>query len=129
MCRSPCSRVAVPSPNPTGGMVWSRRTFAGYNLCVRLFNGYCMGGDMHGSTVDLFQPPGSTALSMGDDHVDVSGDKLSRPSLLRGVGDMETNTRIHGVLAPGAILNLGISPVPLRERVDSPWVSPLVPTF
>jgi hypothetical protein len=37
-------------------------------------------------SVDLFQPLGSTAPSAGDDHVDISRTKLSRPSLLRVVG-------------------------------------------
>jgi hypothetical protein len=40
-------------------------------------------------------------------------------------GDMEINTWIWGVLAHGADLNFGSSPVPLREGVESPWVSPL----
>jgi hypothetical protein len=35
------------------------------------------------------------------------------------LGDMEMNTRIRGVLAPRADPNLGSSPIPLRERVDS----------
>jgi hypothetical protein len=35
---------------------------------------------------DLFQRRGSSAPSAGDDHLDVSGAMLSRPSLLRGVG-------------------------------------------
>jgi hypothetical protein len=39
------------------------------------------------------------------------------------LGDMEINARIRGVLAPRADLSLGSGPVPLRERVDSPWVS------
>jgi hypothetical protein len=45
------------------------------------------------------------------------------------LGNTETNTQIRRVLAHGAILSLGTSPAPLRERVDSPWVSPLGPTF
>jgi hypothetical protein len=43
--------------------------------------------------------------------------------------DTEINTQIRGVLAHGVILNLGIGPIPLREGVDSPRVSPLGPTF
>jgi hypothetical protein len=44
--------------------------------------------------------------------------------------DTEINTRIWGggegrVLAHGADLNIGSDPVPLREGVKSPWVSPL----
>jgi hypothetical protein len=39
------------------------------------------------------------------------------------LGDTEINTRIRGVLAPGADLSLGSSSVPVRERVDNPWVS------
>jgi hypothetical protein len=31
----------------------------------------------------------------------------------------EINTRVRGALAPGVNLNLGSSPVPLRERVHS----------
>jgi hypothetical protein len=36
------------------------------------------------------------------------------------LGDTEVNTWVRGVLAHGAILNLGTGPVPLREGVDSP---------
>jgi hypothetical protein len=39
------------------------------------------------------------------------------------LGDTENNTQIRGVLAHGADLNFGSSPVPLREGVESPWVS------
>jgi hypothetical protein len=46
-----------------------------------------------------------------------------------GLGDTEINTRIQGVLAHGAYLNFGSDPVPLKERVESPWVSPLKLTF
>jgi hypothetical protein len=36
--------------------------------------------------VNLFQPPGSSAPSAGDNRVDVPRAKLSRLSLLRGTG-------------------------------------------
>jgi hypothetical protein len=39
------------------------------------------------------------------------------------LGDTEINTRIQGVLAHWANLNLSSGPVTLREGVDSPWVS------
>jgi hypothetical protein len=45
------------------------------------------------------------------------------------LSDMEISTRVQGVLAYGADLNLGSVSVPLRARVDSPWVSPLRLTF
>jgi hypothetical protein len=45
------------------------------------------------------------------------------------LGGMEINTWVPGVLAHGAILNVGTGPVPLREGVDNPWVSSLKPTF
>jgi hypothetical protein len=45
------------------------------------------------------------------------------------LNDMEINTWVRGVLARGADLNLGSVSVPLRARVDSPWVSPLGLTF
>jgi hypothetical protein len=38
-------------------------------------------------------------------------------------GNTEINTQIRGVLAHRADPNLGSSLVPLRERVDNPWVS------
>jgi hypothetical protein len=41
------------------------------------------------------------------------------------LGDMEINSRVRRVLAHGADLNLGSSPVPLGEGVDGPLVSPL----
>jgi hypothetical protein len=44
MCHSPCSQVAAPSPNPTGGTVWPKGTFVGYNPCVRLFSSCCEEG-------------------------------------------------------------------------------------
>jgi hypothetical protein len=45
------------------------------------------------------------------------------------LGDMEINTQIWRVLAHGADLNFGSGPVPIREGVDKPWVSPLELTF
>jgi hypothetical protein len=45
------------------------------------------------------------------------------------LGDMEINTRIRGVLVSRANLNLGSGLVPLRERVDNPWVSLLALAF
>jgi hypothetical protein len=36
------------------------------------------------------------------------------------LGDTEINTWVHGVLDHGAVLNLGTSPIPLGEGVDSP---------
>jgi hypothetical protein len=45
------------------------------------------------------------------------------------LGDRKINTRIRGVLAPGAEQNPGFSPVPLREKVDNPWVSLLYLAF
>jgi hypothetical protein len=41
----------------------------------------------------------------------------------------EVNTQIRGVLAHGADLNSGSSPVPIRDGVNSPWVSLLDLTF
>jgi hypothetical protein len=46
-----------------------------------------------------------------------------------GLGDVEINTRIQGVLAHGVDLNFGSGPIPLREGVDNPLVSPLEFTF
>jgi hypothetical protein len=72
---------------------------------------------------NLFKLLGSTAPSAGDDHVDVSGAEL---------GDTDVNTWVHGLHAHGAILNLGTGPVPLREGVNSSWVShsdPLSATY
>jgi hypothetical protein len=45
------------------------------------------------------------------------------------LGDEEVNTRIRGVLAHGVDLNLGSSPIALREGVDNPWVSSLGLSF
>jgi hypothetical protein len=45
------------------------------------------------------------------------------------LGDTEINTRVRGVLAHGAYLNLGSGPIPLREGVDSPSVSSLGLSF
>jgi hypothetical protein len=41
------------------------------------------------------------------------------------LGDTEINTQIRGVLAHGADLNLGSGLIPLREGIDSPWLSSL----
>jgi hypothetical protein len=43
------------------------------------------------------------------------------------LSNVEINTWIHMDLAPGANSNLGAGPTPLREGVDSTWVSPLGP--
>jgi hypothetical protein len=83
MRRSPCSRVAAPSPNATGGTVWLKRTSASCNLCWRSFKNCCLRADGCGSPTNLFQPQGLTASLARGDHVDVSGAKLSRPSLHR----------------------------------------------
>jgi hypothetical protein len=40
MRRSPCSRAAAPSPNPTRGTECPRGTSVGCNTCVRSFNSY-----------------------------------------------------------------------------------------
>jgi hypothetical protein len=45
------------------------------------------------------------------------------------LGDMEINTQIRRVLAPGTDLSLGFGPVPLMERVDGSWVSLSGPPF
>jgi hypothetical protein len=45
------------------------------------------------------------------------------------LGDTKISTQIWGVLAHGADLNFGSSPVPLREGVHNPWVSLLEFTF
>jgi hypothetical protein len=50
-------------------------------------------------------------------------------SFYEELGDKEINTRVHGILTHGVIPNFGTSPVPLRERVNSPYVSLLGPTF
>jgi hypothetical protein len=45
------------------------------------------------------------------------------------LGDMKINTRIRRVLAHGTDQNFGCGPVPLREGVESLWVSLLKLTF
>jgi hypothetical protein len=45
------------------------------------------------------------------------------------LGNTEINTQVRGVLAHGANLNLGSGLVPLREGIDSPWVSLVGLTF
>jgi hypothetical protein len=85
--------------------------------------------DGRGPPVDLFQPAGSTALSAGDDHVDVSRAKLPDCPFSEELGDTEVNTQVHEVLAHGVDPNLGTSPVPLREGIGNPWVSLLGPSF
>jgi hypothetical protein len=60
---------------------------------------------------------------MRSDHVDASRAKLSRPPLLHEVGRYGYQHPDTRALAPGANLSLGSGLVPLREWVDSPWVS------
>jgi hypothetical protein len=67
MRHSSYSRVDVSSRNPTQGTTWPR----GNSVCPPL---------------DFFQLSGPTALSVRNDHVDVSGAKMSQPSLLHRVG-------------------------------------------
>jgi hypothetical protein len=50
-------------------------------------------------------------------------------TLSEELGDTEVNTRVRGVLAHGAVSNLGANPVPLREGAGNPWVCPLRPSF
>jgi hypothetical protein len=82
MHRSLCSRVAVPTPNPTGDTECLGRTFVGCDPCVRSFNSTAWRADGHRPSTNLFQLSGSTTPPAGDDHVDVSGAMLSRLSLL-----------------------------------------------
>jgi hypothetical protein len=44
MNRSSCSWVAAPSLNPSGGMVWPKRTSAGYNPYVMSSSDCCEEG-------------------------------------------------------------------------------------
>jgi hypothetical protein len=71
----------VPQPN------WGARSGQeGPPQVVILARGHSIvaigGDDRNEPSIDLFQPPGSTASSMGDYHVDVSGSMLSQLSLL-----------------------------------------------
>jgi hypothetical protein len=86
MHRSPCSRVAALSPNPTRYDVAKKDLYRLEPLREVVQWLLCKGDDRRGPPMDRFQPPGSITLSAGDDHVDVSEAKLSRPSLLRGLG-------------------------------------------
>jgi hypothetical protein len=78
-----------------------------------------------GPPLDFFLSSGTTALSARNDNVDVSDAKFPDYPFSIELGDTEINTQIQGVLAHVTDLNLGSSPIPLREGVDSPWVSPL----
>jgi hypothetical protein len=45
------------------------------------------------------------------------------------LGDTEVITRVREVLVHGAVMKIDVSPVPLMEGVDNPWVNSLGPTF
>jgi hypothetical protein len=60
----------------------------------------------------FFQPLGSTTLSVGDYHVDVSGPCSPDRAFSKELGDVEINTQIHRVLAYGAELNPRAGPTP-----------------
>jgi hypothetical protein len=124
MCCSPYSRVSSPSANPTGGMEWSRQTSTGCNPCVRSFNGYDVDllWTFFSRQVQLLHQQEMT-MSM------YPGPSCPHNTFSEELGDTEVNTRVHRVHAYGAILNLGTSPVNLGEGFDSPWLSPLTPTF
>jgi hypothetical protein len=64
-----------------------------------------------------------TSTPARDDYVDVSRAKLSRSSLLCGVGQYGDQHPDLGALAHRADQNFCSGSVPLREGVDSPWVS------
>jgi hypothetical protein len=66
-----------------------------------------------------------TTSSTRSDRADANRTKMSRLPLLHGVSTTGINTRTQGVLAPGVDLIFGPSPVPLRERADSLYVSML----
>jgi hypothetical protein len=54
----------------------------------------------------------------------VSGPSCSNHSFSAEFGDAEIDIWIWRILALGAHQNSGPSPIPLREGVISPWVSP-----
>jgi hypothetical protein len=83
---SPCSWVAAPSPNPTGVRGGPEGPLQAAAIAQGLSTVTTGGIDGCEPSADLFQPMGSIASSAGNYHVDVSEAKLSRPSLLRGVG-------------------------------------------
>jgi hypothetical protein len=83
--------------------------------------------DGRGCSVDLFQPVGSPLrqreMTMW---MYLEPSCLDRP-FFEELDDTKINTRIRGVLTHGTILDLGTSPAPLREGVDSLWVISLDP--
>jgi hypothetical protein len=72
---------------------------------------------------DVSHPPRPTTLLARGDYVDVSTAKLSQSSFLHSVGRYGDQHLDPGVLAHGANRNFVSGPVPLREGVNSPWVS------
>jgi hypothetical protein len=130
-CRSMWSRVAAPSLNPNGGMVWHRKISTSYNpvschpaTATRRVDG-CE------PPAVLCQVPHPTTPPMRDDCVDVSEAKLSRSSILHRVGrygDQHPDPRGGGPRSWGRS-KFWFSLVPLREGVYITWVSLLELTF
>jgi hypothetical protein len=121
---SPYSRVATPSDNPTEGMEWSGQTSTGCNPCVRSFNGYDVDlrWTIFSRQVQLLHQRDMT-MSM------YPGPSCPDNPFSEELGDTEVNTQVRGVHAYRTVLNLGTGQVNLGEGFDSPWVSPLTPTF
>jgi hypothetical protein len=55
--------------------------------------------------------------------MDAPGAKLSRLPFSMELGNTGINTRLRGVLASGVDQNFCPGLIPLRERIDNPWVS------
>jgi hypothetical protein len=81
------------------------------------------------TSVNLFQPSGSTALHRATNMWMYLGPSCPDCPFTDELGDAKINTRIHKVLAHGADLNPGAGPTPLREGVDCTRESPLRPVF
>jgi hypothetical protein len=106
--RFPCSWVTAPSPNKLG--VWSGKEGPPQAAIHARGHSIVTTRGANGRGPSLFQPPGSTALLVGDYHVDVSGARCLDCSFSEELGDVEINTRIHKVPAYGADLNHGAAP-------------------
>jgi hypothetical protein len=125
---SPCSLVATPSPKPAGGYRVARRDLRRLHPLREIVQQLLCRGLM---SMDLLQTFFSHRVQPLHQQVTTmwmySGTSCPNHPFSEELGDMEINSRIHRVFAPGADSNSGVGPAPLRAGVDSIWVSPLGP--
>jgi hypothetical protein len=125
MHHSPCSQVATPSPNPTGGTKWLGGTSACGNPCARSFNSYGGRGGADGRNLlwAFFSRPVQPLHQWVTTMWMYPGPSYPDRPFSEELDYVEINTWIHRVLAHMVDLSTGAGPTPLTEAcLHSPLV-------